>query len=86
MLSFLKNQNYFIFELFVVFKVLSFLSPTIATNMLIQDKICLVHHHQSSHFCQNLQKQMDNTEDQIKKDKVLTESARFTNYKYINLY
>lgn len=82
MLAFLKNQNFFLFELFVVFKILAILSPSIATNMLVQDKVCLVLHQQGSHFCQNLQNKMDNAEEQKLKNEILTESARFTNYKY----
>lgn len=82
MLAFLKNQNFFLFELFVVFKILAILSPNIATNMIVQDKLCLVNHHQSSHFCQNLQNKMEYSKDQKMKNEILTEAARFTNYKY----
>lgn len=81
MLAFLKNQNFFLFELFVVFKILAILSPNIATNMIVQDKLCLVNHHQSSHFCQNLQNKMEYSKDQKMKNEILTEAARFTNYK-----
>ncbi|KAH9396179.1 hypothetical protein TYRP_019931, partial [Tyrophagus putrescentiae] len=67
--------------LFVVFKILAILSPNIATNMIVQDKLCLVNHHQSSHFCQNLQNKMEYSKDQKMKNEILTEAARFTNYK-----
>lgn len=81
MLSFLKQHNFFIFELFLIFKIQAFLAPLICTSMLIQDKICLVEHQQSADFCMNLQRESENSQEAEMQAKVLADTVKFSNYK-----
>ena len=81
MFAVLKEQNYFLLEMIVILKYVAFYAPSIATNMLVQDKICLVNYNQSFHFCQSIQKHMETTVDDKIKNQILTEASRFANYK-----
>lgn len=80
MLSLLKRHNFFLFELFLIFKIQAILAPAICTSMLVQDKICIVQHKQSAEFCMNLQKESENKEEAEMQVKVLSDTVKFNNY------
>lgn len=76
----LKRHNYLLFELFIFFRGLSFAISSIATSLLLQDKICLLNYHQNASFCDTIQKLEANSEATEMKDHILAESAQFSNY------
>lgn len=76
----LYEANYYLFELFVFFRLLAFSISSIAISILIQDKICIVHYNQTSEFCQHIEANASGTEHEYR-DKILAETAIFNNYK-----
>ncbi len=48
--------------------------------MLIQDKICVVIHNQTDHFCQHIHTNFSTTHEKHMKDTILSEAAMFNNY------
>lgn len=73
----LSQNNYFLFEVFVVFRLFALMLPTIAKSLLVQDKICLFTYNQTISFCQNIHLPMNSTEDETVKDRILAETAQF---------
>ena len=81
MFAYLREENFFIFEVFFTLKLIASMSPGLATGMLLQDKICLFRHNQSAYFCQNIQLQWNTTAEENMKDLILTETSQFSQYR-----
>ena len=79
----LRESNYFLFELFAFIRLVALLIPSIAKNVLIQDKICLVDYDQTAAFCQSIHQEFNTTEERQMKDLVLSDAAKFGNYVYV---
>ena len=76
-----RTANYYLFELFVFFRLLGVSISSIAISILIQDKICIVTYNQTIEFCQNIESDQQNAEQMEYRDKVLAQAAIFNNYK-----
>lgn len=82
MFAFLKRNQFFLLDLGCFIYITGYGIQLLSANLLIQDKICTNVHKQTKHFCQNIHKTMHNPDDELMKNKILSESARFDNYKY----
>lgn len=82
-LHMLNEQNYFLFEFFLFFKLSAMFMSNIAINMLFQDKVCLVDYGQDVYFCQNIQ-DMNATETmEHTRDQILGVTTRLVGYKWV---
>lgn len=82
MLAFLKRNHFFLLDLGTFIYLTSYGVQLLSTKLLIQDKICLIRHNQSKHFCQNIHETMLNQNDELLKNRIFSEAAQFENYKY----
>lgn len=82
----IKGQNYFLFELMLISRIVACLAPSVTTKMLMQDKICLFNYNQSASFCEDIQKEAsgpNHVAEQNMKNDILAKTAIFMNYKQI---
>lgn len=82
-LSRLSESNYYLFELFIFFRLLALSISAIAISLLIQDKICVVSYGQSTVFCQYIESDANTTEAISVRNNILSQSTIFGNYKYV---
>ena len=76
----LRQNGYFLFELFIVVRMTAQFMPQIVKNMLVQDKVCLYTLKLNATFCQDLHGDFNTTAEKDAKNAVLAESAIFGNY------
>ena len=82
MWTLLKRNNYYIFELFIFCRSISYSISSIAQSLLIQDKICLITYQQNVSFCDKIQHNSPTAQLENEKDHILADSAQFNNYMY----
>ena len=78
MLQYLSDSNYFLFEIFFLFRLVAIHFSYIANDMLLQDKICLFQYNQTRTFCANIHHQEENVQEQI-----LNFAITIGNYRYL---
>ncbi|KAH9398236.1 hypothetical protein TYRP_019246 [Tyrophagus putrescentiae] len=76
----LEKNNYFLFEIFIVFRLMALMLPVMSKSLLIQDKLCLFTYNQSEAFCQNIHLEMNDTAQEAIKDVILADATRFNIY------
>ncbi len=79
----LEKNNYFLFEIFIVFRLMALMLPVMSKSLLIQDKLCLFTYNQSEAFCQNIHLEMNDTAQEAIKDVILADATRFNIYSLV---
>lgn len=79
----LEKNNYFLFEIFIVFRLMALMLPVMSKSLLIQDKLCLFTYNQSEAFCQNIHMKMNDTAQEAIKNVILADATRFNIYSLV---
>lgn len=78
---FVQKSNYFIFELFIIVRLVALIVPNVSKSLLIQDKICLFKYEQDDEFCLRIHQDLNWTTEQVLiKDHILAEATQFIGY------
>lgn len=77
----LRSSNYYLFEVFIFFRLLAFSISAIAIQYIVQDKICIVRYNQTIAFCTNIEADSQTSEQMGFRDKILSDAAIFNNWK-----
>ncbi|KAJ6220727.1 hypothetical protein RDWZM_006539 [Blomia tropicalis] len=84
MKKFLKDINYFVFEIWVILRTASTYMAFILITMLVQDKLCTNEYGKPWDYCQRigqLTNHQSTSADEIERNHILADSAKFNNYK-----
>lgn len=76
-----KENNYFLLELYIFLRAVGQSVGSISLSLLIQDKICLDRYNETRDFCAHINDPMKSAIDQNTKNHILAESTQFGNYK-----
>ena len=84
MKKFLKDINYFVFEIWVILRTASTYMAFILITMLVQDKLCTNEYGKPWDYCQRIEQltnHQSTSADEIERNHILADSAKFNNYK-----